>query len=166
MALPKKNAAPKPRVSALAAAVRDADAAGSREPLFDPGQTEAAFVSLRENPPVAGKDPWVKALFECDDGVQRAVLFCVSPRSLSSSAPRIKSLAMALVGTDDVDAYTDWDPAGEFVDALLGIENEKSSVVEQYVGKRVIVCTSRGSDTRDGSDFFRNTTFKMIEEAE
>jgi hypothetical protein len=157
----KKMQKPAVNVSPIGRAVAAADAAGSREPLFpNPGTYRVKFLGLQQQQEVQGRNPWLKATFD-HEGEELAALFCVSTKSLASAAPRLKSLAMALTGCDDVDAYNEFDPHGEFVDALLGFDNRFSEQVEQYVGVEILTKVSRGGDTQDG-DWYRNHTFEMI----
>lgn len=171
--LGKKPIAPaKPRMSALAAAVAEAELDEAREPLFDPGREVAAFLSIAQQPPKPGKNEWVKAVFRCRDGVERAVLFCVSNRSMHASAKRIKSLCAALLGAPDLDALAQVDPENAFLDALMGLDNgscfadpEDPRYAGNYVGKDVEVITQRGADIEEKpGEFFRNTSFRMVED--
>src|SRR5690349_14377687 len=55
---------------------------------------------------------------------ERIQWFSTKGKSVHVSGPRIKSLCMALLGLGaaDVDEYNEFDPNGEFVDAILRFE--------------------------------------------
>lgn len=171
----KKTATPgKPRVSALAAAVAAASPEGERDPLFDlpegggAAEYPCTFQGFARQEIVPGRKEWARATFQVDgeDG-QRVQLFCIDSQSLASSGPRIKSMAMAIIGCSDEEEYNAFDPHGQFIDGLLGdLESFEAGggmgtvTPNDYVGAKVVAVVTRGGAVGDSGDFYRNATFR------
>jgi hypothetical protein len=177
--------ASKPRVSALAQAAASSEAEQGRDPLFDEGTYRCKFLGCEERPPVAGRNTWLAIKFEGvgdDEEIEtRVALLCTSQKSLSSTGPRVKSLCMALIGMgkDDEEDYNEFDPHGEFIDAITqgdldaaaaylsehapkGSELSEDEALEALQGAEVIVKVTRGGETDDGG-YFRNVSFKPVD---
>lgn len=165
----RKSGKPSGR-SALAQAVSGSQMQGQREPMFDLGPATATFLSLEATPVIAGKDPYLKALFDGGEDVGvRAQLYCVGNRSLAATGPKLKSLAGALIGVFSDAEFDEWEAAqsesgqadGGFLDALTGIQNEFSELVAGDIAGKAVVnmnVTSEG-ETVDGQDFYRRLNF-------
>lgn len=138
------------------------EAAGEgRIPQFpEEGTFDVTFERLEAPDPVPGKNEWCNAVFTLD-GAEVIQLHCMSNKSLAASYPRLKSLCMAIVGCGSAEEYDEWDPNGDFFDALLGFDNDFSELVEQYAGKaQVRVRITNGGETNDG-DWFRNANYSI-----
>ena len=153
-------------VSPFAAAFVEADAAGARCPLFEPGTYVSNFQGLEIPDPVPGHNEWCIAKFADEENGERAALFCISSKSLKTSLERLKSLLMALIGCDDVAQYNEFDPEGKFFSAFMGYENEMSELAAQYIGSPVKVVATQGGPVKGKEgEFHVNVSFAAAEEA-
>src|SRR5881628_154491 len=157
------------RTSALGRAASEATPAEARYPMFpEEGSYTAKFLGARQSSNV-GTGDWCAVEFECTGKnkslKKRTILFSTGTKSLAMTAPRVKSLAMALLGVTDKDEYNEVDPSGHFIDALTGVEDPKPKMLklaEKQIGKEITVEISRGKE-RDDGDWYRNATFSPLE---
>ena len=168
----KKVTASKPKGSALARATAEVDVAKPREAKFNEGDRLICTVDAIEQPtPKAGKAEVLIVKFTiCEgqpgEGEARAQVFPMSQKALSSTAPRIKAMAMALCNAESEEEYDAAYPCGEFVDGLLGLEEEVTAEQieesQSYLGaaKVRVICT-RGNDDDEG-DYYRNVGFERV----
>ncbi len=176
MAAGKKKVAAKPtRASANESkwkkGLAKSEAGGKgQDPLFpEEGTYQCTFLGLIAPEPVPGKDEWVNARFQIEsgpagEGEEVTQLHCMSNKSLAASFPRLKSLCMAITGCPTQEQFDEWDPNGDFFDALLGFDNEYASLVDDYVGQaKVQVRVVSGGEARDG-DWYRNASYSIAAE--
>jgi hypothetical protein len=154
-------------ISPFAAAFVAAEAAGERQPLFEPGTYVMNFTGLDVPEPVPGKHEWCHAKFESEESGERTALFCMSSKSLSSSLPRLKKLLMSLIGCEDEAQYAEFDPEGKFFSAFMGYENDMSELAAQYVGSPVKVIATKGGPVKDKEgEFHVNCSFGIASSEE
>lgn len=87
---------------------------------------------------------------------------------------KIKKYVMALIGCADEDDYDEFDPDGEFLDAVFGEFPEDEERAAELAAQVAEMCTDReihfkvrrGKDTADGSDYYREFTWTTNEAAE
>ena len=138
----------------------------NKTPLFDAGDDfDVTFLGFELLEQVPGKEEWMVAKFETDNG-ERQALYCMSSKALDISMREVKGLLMALTECPDLDSYQELDPEGGLLDAFLGDENEFSDHIDSYIGSRVHIRVTRGNDTRDGTDYYREHAFSPAEEEE
>lgn len=77
---------------------------------------------------------------------------------------RIKAFMMAAAGFEDEEQYDEFDPEGFFIEACLGAENEYSGDDRTATGRLIGCKVSRGKDTPDGSDFYRNYVWSVVDQ--
>lgn len=142
-------------------------ATAPRDPMFpEPGAYDCTYLGLEIPEPEPGQLEWCRVSFD-HDGTTYAQLHCMSGKSLGMSLARLKGLCMAIVGTNDEAEYDAWDPKSKFLSALQGFENKFSEDAEAYKGNaQVRVIITRGGDTQDGSDWYRNATYGLPAEAD
>lgn len=142
-------------------------ATAPRDPMFpEPGAFDCTFLGLEIPEPEPGQLEWCRVSFD-HDGTTYAQLHCMSGKSLGMSLARLKGLCMAIVNAEDEAEYDAFDPKSKFLSALQGFDNQFSDDAEAYKGNaRVRVIITRGSDTQDGSDWFRNATYARIAETD
>jgi hypothetical protein len=115
-------------------------------------------------------------------------LYATSQKALAQSAPRLRSLCRSLLGLSkqDDEAFSEFDPHGEFQDAIYSndmqaaaaflVENgsalpkaarakDEDAALERLTSAELEAIVTRGSDTDDG-DWFRNTLFRPLVSAE
>lgn len=166
-AKPGKGASAKPaRASANQSkfkrgfAKSEAGGAGRCPQFPEEGTFDVTFLRLECPEPVTGKNEWCNAVFDLD-GSEVIQLHCMSNKSLAASFPRLKSLCMAITGATTQEEYDEWDPNGDFFDALIGFENDYSELAEGYKGvAEVRVRITNGGETGDG-DWFRNAGYSI-----
>lgn len=182
----------KPRVSKMAAATASAGADSEQLPLFpEPGKFYVKYERCVAPEPVAGKS-WEGLRFEFT-GIAKdkklgevAQLFATNQKALAQSGPRMRSLCRSLIGLTKADdaAFSEFDPHGEFADAIYSneietaaeyvVEHAKSlpkalrpadaeEAAERLQNAKLEAIVSKGSDTDDG-DWFRNTSFRPLED--
>lgn len=163
----KKSSKPAPRASANQSkwkrGMAKTDAAGAgQDPLFpEEGTYDCTFMGLVAPEAVPGKNEWVNAKFKLEDGSEVTQLHCMSSKSLAASYPRLKALCMAVTGCPTQGQYDEWDPNGDFFDALLGFDNDYSQMAAEYVGlAQVRVKIVSGGDDGKG-DWFRNASYSI-----
>ena len=131
------------------------EAGEARVPLLPAGDYLLEVASHEEKQKHTGAKTWAICTFLVIDsdgleaakpGEQGAASFCVD------TAPGLKEFkryAIAMSGHETEDEYDDFDPEGEFMDALFGEQNDMSSQAKAAIGTRVAVSITRGRDVTD-----------------
>lgn len=74
-------------------------------------------------------------------------------------AGKVKAYVMALIGCPSDDAYDEFDEDGEFLDAMLGEENDRSEEAKSYLDTEIEFTVRRGKEiVKDGKptgDYYR-----------
>jgi hypothetical protein len=167
------------KASAFARAAAASVPAEPRGDEFDPGEYTVRLKECHESDNGSFGFTFVGAGDDEEIG-ERIQWFSTKGKSAHVSGPRIKSLCMSLLGIPaaDVDEYNEFDPNGEFVDAILRFELDAAAeymaakgVAESVEDARealdeatVIIKVSKGGEKDDGG-FFRNATFKPAADA-
>jgi hypothetical protein len=162
-----RRAEPAESESKYERAMRKVKATAPRDPLFpEPGSYDCTFLGLEIPEPEPGQLEWCRVSFD-HEGTTYNQLHCMSGKSLGMSLGRLKGLCMAIVGTTDESEYDDWDPKSKFLSALQGFSNKFSEDAEAYKGNaQVRVIVTKGGETSDGTDWYRNATYAVCGEAE
>lgn len=163
------------RVSAFAKAAAKAEPKQTEGEVFDFGKFRVGFVDCSEGEngalcvKLAGRGS--------DEEIgERIQWFSTAGKSIHVSAPRIKGLCMALVGAADLEEYTEFDPHGEFINAIVPYDTEAASAYLVEAGKaknakaalaliegaEFGIKVSKGGE-RDDGDFFRNASFYALD---
>lgn len=168
----KKKAAPaKPKVSKMAASVAASEARAPKAPFFpEPGLFTVVCHGIEEGE----KAGWYKAKFENDEIGEVVQLHSFNGDAAYISGPRVKRLAMALLGMTDEAEYDafDGDKSGYFVDALQSIDHDASppdmdqtylEIAQELLGSAQIqVKVRRGKDAQDG-DWYRDVDYLPLD---
>jgi hypothetical protein len=125
----------------------------SCEEGFNPGTNNASFKAHLEI--VAQADGQTMHA----DGDTVLALFMLSTAAGQS---RAKSFVIAASGHEDEASYDEFDPDGEFIDAVLGHANARSADAASFAGRLVDCRVSKGKDTGDG-DYYREYEWSVVE---
>lgn len=163
------------RVSAFAKAAAKSEPKQNDGDLFDVGKYRVRFVDCSE-----GENGALCVKLAGDKKVgERIQWFSTVGKSIHVSAPRIKSLCMAIVGISDAEEYSEFDPHGEFINAIVPFDTDAAAAYLVEAGKaknakaalaliaetEFQIKVSKGGE-RDDGDFFRNATFSVLSEAD
>jgi hypothetical protein len=141
-------------------------AAAPRNPYPHVGQYVFEIVSCEEgHNPGKGVESF-KVEFKVVDLDERAaahhavgdVVFMSQRIAGSGSAvglSRVKAFCMAVAGYDDEEAYDEFSPNGEFIDACVGAANAYSADGNPAVGTQVACMVGRGNSIPDSDDYYR-----------
>lgn len=77
---------------------------------------------------------------------------------------RVKAFVMAAAGYADESEFDAFDPQGGFIDAIVGAANEYSARGDTIVGNLVDCQVLRGNPTPDGSDYYRDYAWGVVEQ--
>ena len=173
----KAGKAAKSKVSAFARAAASSETREQGEE-FDPGSFRVKFKEAREAENGSIGITFTGAGDDEDLG-ERVQWFSTKGKASYVSGPRIKSLCMALLGMGkaDEDTYNEFDPAGEFLDAIIRSDLDAAAeyMAEHDVAKNadvarealdeaeVIIKVTKGGEKDDGG-FFKNASFKPVED--
>lgn len=165
-----KKTTTKRKGSALARATAEAEVFGQREPKFDEGDVLVCTVDALEMPePKPGSNEVLVVKFTvCETGDKRANVFPISNKAMGITARRLKEMCMAMCNAESAAEYDEAYPHGEFLDGLLGLEDEVSAEQieesQSYLGNaRIVVTCTRGSDDDKGS-YYRDLAFSRVAE--
>lgn len=165
----------KGRVSAFAKAAAKSEPKQPEGDLFDPGKYRVGFVDCSEGENGA---LCVKLAGRGNDEEigERIQWFSTAGKAIHVSAPRIKSLCMALLGCADADEYSEFDPHGEFINAIVPFDTDAAAAYLVEAGKaknakaalaliaeaEFGIKVSKGGERGDGG-FFRNASFYTLD---
>lgn len=168
-----KSSSSKPKVGAFAKATAKAEPREASGDEFDVGSHVVRYVSCNE---ADGGAFCFK--FEGDKCGERIVWFSTAGKSIRVSAPRVKALCMLLSGFGDNDEYDQFDPHGEFIEAIVHGETEAAAELlvsggaaknakeaAALLATEITIKVSKGGDKDDGG-FFRNASFSAATDAE
>ncbi len=123
---------------------------------------------------IVGKDPYFSTQLECawsdnaefTPGSVGGTTQCVSTKAISAGGPRVKAQIMAFAGFETDADYDAFDPEGEFIQACGGesgmcYPNGDAIPANPLEGSYAWVQVSRGKNTADGTDFFRNLQWSV-----
>jgi hypothetical protein len=130
-----------------------------------------------EESKIQGKDPYFSTQLECvwsdnpefAPGMLGGTTQCVSDRAISAGGPRVKAQIMAFAGYESDAEYDEFDPEGDFIQACGGetgmLYADGSPIPENpLAGAYAWVQVTRGKDTSDGTDWYRNLVWSIASE--
>jgi hypothetical protein len=144
-------------------------AAKPRDPLLDPGDWILRITSAEVTRESGAA--WFRATFEvvatdyegATEGEARAYIQAIDGKSERVGLPKVKAFLIAASGHADEDAYDEWDPDAELLEAVLdGVQNSKSDDAAALLGADV-ACTCRRGKERDDGDFYREHAWAAVE---
>lgn len=167
----------KPKASAFARAAAKSETAEPKGDEFDVGKFRVRLKDCQESENGSFGITFTGAGDDEEIG-ERIQWFSTKGKAAHVSGPRVKSLAMALLGMgkDREDEYNEFDPHGEFLDAILRFELDAAAeyMADKEVCKsadearealdeaEVLIKVTKGGEKDDGG-FFRNASFAPVD---
>lgn len=146
-----------------------------RDPMPVPGSYIFRVLSFEDNPSPKNKTiSWARARLEIVElegpqaveahkvGDVVAMIQQSSGNGAEQGLPRIVSFCRNAAGYETPDEFKAYDPYGYFIDAQCGIVNEYSQRGESIIGRLVVGHVTRGRDTKDGLDYYRNYAWEVV----
>ncbi len=100
------------------------------------------------------------------EGDQVIVVQLTSGKAAKAGLPRVKAYVMAAAGYETDEEYDAFDPEGEFIDSTEGQANQYSAADLTIVGRLVDCKVTRGKNTPDGDDYYREFHWSVVPEDE